>query len=146
VEENATMTILDRICSRAGLIMPKKRSEVYGRLATDWEIKASSPSQAVAELSGGNQQKVVMARALASDPDVLVLINPTAGVDVAARISIYETIQDLARRGRAILVVSSDEVDFKIAHRVVVMFKGRVHDELSAGFTEKQLAAAVQGD
>jgi simple sugar transport system ATP-binding protein len=146
VEENVTMTILNRICSRAGLIMPKKRSEVYGRLASDWEIKASSPSQAVAELSGGNQQKVVMARALASDPDVLVLINPTAGVDVAARISIYETIQDLARRGRAILVVSSDEVDFKIAHRVIVMFKGQVHDELSAGFTEKQLAAAVQGD
>jgi simple sugar transport system ATP-binding protein len=146
VEENATMTILNRICGRAGLIMPKKRSAVYDRLAHDWEIKTSSSSQAVAELSGGNQQKVVMARALASDPDVLVLINPTAGVDVAARISIYETIQDLARRGRAILVVSSDEVDFKIAHRVIVMFKGQVHGELSAGFTEKQLAAAVQGD
>jgi simple sugar transport system ATP-binding protein len=146
VEENTTMTVLDGIRTRLGLIDPGKRRGIYRRLADAWEIKAASPDQPVEELSGGNQQKVVMARALASDPKVLVLINPTAGVDVTARVGIYTTIQDLARRGRAVLIVSSDEVDFKIAHRVLVMFKGRVHRELEGGFTEKQLAAAVQGD
>ena len=146
VEENATLTALRSLRNRIGLISPRARREKYLSLAREWEIKASSPEQRTAELSGGNQQKVVMARAFATDPEVLVLINPTAGVDVTARSSIYNTIQELSAQGCAIAIVSSDEVDFKVAHRVVVMFRGEQHVELPAGFTEKQLAAAVQGE
>lgn len=146
VEENSTLTALRELRNRAGLVSFRLRRDKYLKLAREWEIKAASPDQRTAELSGGNQQKVVMARAFATDPEVLALINPTAGVDVHARSSIYNTIQELAAQGCAIVIVSSDDVDFKIAHRVLVMFKGRPHAEMPAGFTEKQLAAAVQGE
>ncbi|MBO1901525.1 sugar ABC transporter ATP-binding protein [Leucobacter weissii] len=146
VEENSTLSALRLLRNRAGLIDERRRRTKYEELAGEWEIKASSPEQRTAELSGGNQQKVVMARALATDPDILVLINPTAGVDVHARSSIYTTIQELALAGRTVVIASSDGVDFTIAHRVIVMFRGRPHAELAAGFSEKQLAAAVQGE
>ncbi|WP_368498393.1 sugar ABC transporter ATP-binding protein [Herbiconiux sp. A18JL235] len=146
VEENATMTIFDRIRNRAGLISGSRRRQYYDRLQAAWSIKAAGPTQPIEELSGGNQQKVVLARALASDPAVLVLINPTAGVDVSAKASIYESIAELTAAGRSVIVVSSDDADLAVCDRVLVMFKGRVHAQLPAGWDERELVAAVQGE
>jgi simple sugar transport system ATP-binding protein len=145
VEENATLTVLDRLRGRLGFINGRRRAELYRALSRTWSIKASGPHQPVEELSGGNQQKVVLARALASDPDVVVLINPTAGVDVAATESIYRSLAELREAGRAVVIVSTNDADLAICERIVVMFKGRIHAELEAGWAERTLVAAIQG-
>jgi simple sugar transport system ATP-binding protein len=144
-EENATLTILDRLRGPLGLISGRRRAERYQTLSQTWSIKASGPHQATEELSGGNQQKVVLARALASEPTVVVLINPTAGVDVTAKESIYRSLTELQAAGCAVLISSSDDADLAICDRVTVMFRGRVHGELDAGWEEPALVAAVHG-
>lgn len=145
VAENATLPMIYRIASPLRIVRSRLRDRLYGTLADEWAIKAWGPTQPVEELSGGNQQKVVLARAVSSDPAVLVLMNPTAGVDVAAKKSIYSTIGRLAESGRAVVVVSSDDTDLAHCHRVVVMFRGKVHREMTAPFDEGDLAIAVQG-
>ena len=84
-------------------------------------------------LSGGNQQKVVLARWVARSPKVFILDEPTRGIDVGARASIYETIADLARAGMAVVVVSSDlEEVLGLSHRILVLARGRSQGILSA--------------
>lgn len=146
VAENATLPVMRRLTNSMRMIRNKEREQIYGDLANEWSIKAWGPGQPVEELSGGNQQKVVLARAVSSDPSVLVLMNPTAGVDVAAKRSIYETIKLIASRGKAIIIVSSDDEDFSICHRVMVLFQGSVHRELDAPFTDTELSTAIQGN
>ncbi|MFF5248762.1 sugar ABC transporter ATP-binding protein [Streptosporangium sp. NPDC000095] len=146
VAENATLNIMPRFVNRFRLINGRKRDEFYSRLAGEWHIKAYGATQPTEELSGGNQQKVVLARSVAADPKVLVLVNPTAGVDVSAKKSIYDTIEELRADGRAVLIVSSDDADLEICDRIVVMVHGEVSTELRHPFTEGMIAAAVQGD
>jgi len=145
VAENATLGVLRRFAGRFRILDFRSRDAAYQRLADEWQIKAHSPWQATEELSGGNQQKVVLARSMAADPRVLVLINPTAGVDVQAKTSIYSTIDGLKQRGQSVLVVTSDDGDLEICDRVLVMVDGTVATELHPPFSEKVLAAAVQG-
>ncbi|MFW0773090.1 sugar ABC transporter ATP-binding protein [Paenarthrobacter nitroguajacolicus] len=145
VEENATLTIVDRLRGRGGLINPGRRRDRFTELSGAWAIKCDGPTQAVEELSGGNQQKVVLARALASNPDTLVLVHPTAGVDVTAKESIYDSLKALRDSGRSLLVVSSDDTDLEICDRVIVMYKGEIHAELTAGYEEWELVSAIQG-
>lgn len=146
VAENATLPVVYSLANRARVIRGKSRERLYHALADEWSIVAWGPDQPVEELSGGNQQKVVLARAFSSDPDVLVLMNPTAGVDVAAKESIYGTVGDLARRGRAVLIVSSDDADFSLCNTVLVMFQGKLHRRLQAPIDQNELAAAIQGN
>ena len=145
VSENATLGVMRRFVNSARLINFGKRDSSYQRLADEWSIKAHSPAQPTEELSGGNQQKVVLARSVASDPRVLVLINPTSGVDVQAKNSIYSTIDGLKTRGQSVLVVTSDDGDLEICDRILVMFDGAVISELHPPYSETTLAAAVQG-
>jgi simple sugar transport system ATP-binding protein len=146
-EENATLSILDTLRNRLHLIDTQKRHAVFSTLWRSWEIKAASADQATEELSGGNQQKVALARAFASKPDVLVLANPTAGVDVSAKASIIQSISDTVESARtACLIVSADESEFSPCSRVLVMFRGQIIGELNAPWNEATLAAAVQGD
>jgi simple sugar transport system ATP-binding protein len=145
VAENSTMTVMRRFTNRLRLIRTAERDDFYRKLADDWSIKAHGPAQATEELSGGNQQKVVLARSVAASPRVLVLTNPTGGVDVAAKQSIYLTIEDVTRRGQAVVIVTSDDTDLGICDRVLVMFDGEVVATLHPPITESVLAAAVQG-
>ncbi len=146
-EENATLSVLHRLTNKAGAISQRERRAVYSNLSKAWEIKQASFTQTTRELSGGNQQKVALARAFASTPDVLVLANPTAGVDVSAKASIVESIADRVSNDRtACLIVSSDESEFEPCSRVLVLYKGRLTAELRAPWTEHDLAAAVQGE
>jgi simple sugar transport system ATP-binding protein len=146
-EENVTLAVLSRVLNRLGFINLAKRAAIYAGMAERWRIKAASPRQATEELSGGNQQKVALARAFASEPKVLVLVNPTAGVDVAAKASIFESLTDaLSGTGHAALIVSSDETEFASCSRLLVMFRGRLVGELKPPWTEQELASAVQGD
>ena len=94
-------------------------------------IKTSGPSQIVRFLSGGNQQKVVLAKWLSSDAEILIFDEPTRGIDVGARFSIYKLIADLAGAGKAIILISSDMTEVVgMAHRILVMNQGRITAEL----------------
>ncbi|MFD1811646.1 sugar ABC transporter ATP-binding protein [Rhodococcus gannanensis] len=145
IEENATLTILHRIRNKVGLVDGRVRRSRFNELSTSWSIACSGPTQSVEELSGGNQQKVVLARALASDPDTVVVINPTAGVDVTAKESIYESLRSLTREGRSVLVVSSDDADLAACDRVLVMYRGSIAAELDQGYAEDELVRSIQG-
>jgi simple sugar transport system ATP-binding protein len=99
----------------------------------------------VSALSGGNQQKVVMGRALAAQPRVLVLLRPTAGVDVKSKESLLGTVEAAAQRGCGALIVSDELDDLRAADRVIVMFHGRVVGEFVRGWDDRRLVAAIEG-
>jgi simple sugar transport system ATP-binding protein len=144
VAENITMTIPERL-GRYGFIGPRTRSALGARAIEDLTIKASGPDQPVSALSGGNQQKVVMARALAGTPRALVLLQPTAGVDVKAKETLIAAAEDAARDGAGVLIVSDDLDDLRPCDRVVVMFKGSVVGERSGDWHDHDLIAAMEG-
>ena len=144
IADNAAMTVLDRL-GPAGIVSPAQLAAVGSKAISSYDIKASGPAQPVSDLSGGNQQKVVMARALASEPEVLVLINPTAGVDVKSKESLLGVVDTVARSGTAAIVVSDELDDLRVCDRVLVMFHGRVVGEVQRGWTDQELVAAIEG-
>jgi len=144
IAANAALTVLDRL-GPAGFVSPKHLTAVGDDAIGSYEIVASGSDQPVSDLSGGNQQKVVMARALASDPKVLVLINPTAGVDVKSKESLLGVVDRVARAGSAAIVVSDELDDLRVCDRVLVMFHGEVVREFGRDWTEQELVAAIEG-
>ena len=144
VGENLTLTVAGRL-GRFGFVSGGARRRAATALMGRLDVKASGPDQPVSALSGGNQQKVVMGRALASEPKVLVLIRPTAGVDVKSKESLLGTVAQAAERGCAAVIVSDELDDLRAADRVVVLFQGRVVAQLPRGWTDHQLVAAIEG-
>jgi ribose transport system ATP-binding protein len=97
-------------------------------------IKTPSLQQKVKNLSGGNQQKLVVAKWLTADTDILIFDEPTRGIDVGAKSEIYKLLNDLARQGKAIIMISSELPEIlRMSHRIVVMCEGRITGELTAG-------------
>jgi ribose transport system ATP-binding protein len=126
IRENITLPSLQRY-ARAGLLNPaaerKAASDMLGRL----RVKAPSIESKVANLSGGNQQKVVLAKWLSLGPRVLIFDEPTRGIDVGAKAEIYHLMRELAATGVAVMVISSDmEEVLGIADRVAVMHEGTI--------------------
>ncbi len=109
------------------------------------DIKTEGPDQPVGDLSGGNAQKVVMARALVDDPAALVVINPTAGVDVKAKQSLLGAVEDARDAGAGAVLVSDELDDLRICDRVLVMFHGRVIKDVPRGWSDNDLVAAMEG-
>jgi simple sugar transport system ATP-binding protein len=144
VGENLTLTIADRL-GRFGFVSGTARRAAATALMRRLDVKAAGTDQPVSALSGGNQQKVVMGRALASEPRVLVLVRPTAGVDVKSKESLLGTVRQAAQRGCAVLMVSDELDDLRAADRVLVMFQGRLVGELANGWTDRQMVAAIEG-
>jgi simple sugar transport system ATP-binding protein len=144
VGENLTLTIADRL-GRFGFVSSGARRDAATALMRRLDVKAAGADQPVSALSGGNQQKVVMGRALAREPRVLVLIRPTAGVDVKSKESLLGTVRDAARRGCAVLIVSDELDDLRVADRVLVMFRGRLVAEMPRGWTDRQMVATIEG-
>jgi len=142
--DNATMAIPDRL-GYAGFISPAALSKTSRRMIQDLDIKTSGPTQPVGSLSGGNQQKVVFARALARDPGVLVLINPTSGVDVASRIALFHAIIQAANRGAAVLIISDELEELQICHRIGVLRSGHLTKEFVPPWQHNDLIAAMEG-
>lgn len=132
---NITLASLDEVMS-GPLISPGKTSAVIGKYMEELNIKAESSEIAVSSLSGGNQQKVVLARWLATKPKVLILDEPTRGVDVGAKAEIYAIINELAKQGMAIIIVSSELPEIiNMCDNVCVVRSGKIvgklgHDEL----------------
>jgi len=144
IAENATMTLARRLAS-FGFAPPSVKARL-GREAIDaLGIVAPGPSAAVSGLSGGNQQKVVMARALATDPRVLVLIDPTAGVDVKSKEALLAMAERAREAGRAVIVASGELDDLRGCDRVLVMFRGHIVEQFSAGWADHELIASIEG-
>lgn len=134
VKENLSIAFLSRI-GRFGWVSRRKEARLAGTEITQLDIRPVDQHKRAVDLSGGNQQKILFGRALMPSPKLLIIDEPTRGVDVAAKRAIYELITRLARAGLAILMISSetDEV-LGLAHRIVVMRDGRTVGELD-GFT-----------
>jgi ABC-type sugar transport system ATPase subunit len=141
VGENITYSSLPAI-SRGGLVNVRAERSIVKTQVKALGIKARRPSTSVSLLSGGNQQKVVLAKALVTRPKLLILDEPTRGVDVGAKAEIYALIDDLAKQGTAIILISSELPEvLSMSDRVAVMRQGRVVVE----FTHEQATAELIG-
>lgn len=147
VSENMTLSVLDRLGSRGRLDKAAEQGLV-SRWTERLGVMTTGPQALTSTLSGGNQQKLVVARCLAREPEVLVLSEPTAGVDIGTRVAIYELLAGLAREGLTLIVSSSDLGDvLAMCTRIVVLRDGRVSTELGAdGLTEHALVNAIEGE
>ena len=125
IAKNITLTSLGRV-ARLGVISASRERALARRWFDDLGVKASSPAVPILSLSGGNQQKVVIARALASEADVVLLDDPTRGVDLGTKAELYRSFRALADQGRGILWYSTDDAEFVECDRVLVMRRGRV--------------------
>jgi simple sugar transport system ATP-binding protein len=145
VAANTTLTVLDRLAGAFGLIGARARKAHVARWVAELGIRISNPDNPVKTLSGGNQQRVVLAKWMATNPRVLILDSPTVGVDISAKDGIYEIIRRLAREGVAVLMIS-DEIPEVLyhSHRVLVMRDGRLTTNVPADSTsETALRQAV---
>ncbi len=135
LRENMTLGSLSRYITVAGLHPNAEREDVrewLGKL----EVQPPRPESRIARLSGGNQQKVVIARALKCDPRVLLLDEPTQGVDVGAKASIHKIVDEVAESGACVLVSSSESEELiRLCHRIVVLANGHIRTVLEASKT-----------
>ena len=146
VNENLTLSILGRF-GRRGKLSHRAEERAVEEWMEKLEILTETPGSLISTLSGGNQQKVVVARCLASQPDILVLCEPTAGVDIGTRVAIYDMIARLSKEGLTVIVSSSDEGDLlAMCTRIVVLRNGKVAEELDGdGLTQQALVSAIEG-
>ena len=124
---------------RSGMLDKKKKAHIVSDLVKRLMIKVPSVESPVNTLSGGNQQKVVVGKWLATNPSILILDGPTIGIDIAARSGIYNIIKSLAKEGMAVIVIS-DEIEevLENSHRIFVMRKGRFIKEFLSETAEIQ--------
>ena len=142
--ENITLPHLE-LFSRLGVMQLARELEVYSRYREALDIRTTGPEQAVSTLSGGNQQKFVLAKWLCAEPKLIILDEPTRGIDVGSKSAIHELIAGLAERGLAVLVISSEMPEvLGVSHRVLTMSEGRMVGEFSGdGMTEEALIGSV---
>jgi len=147
VAENATMTITDRLAGPLGLIRPARRAAAAAPITAKLSLVSSGPAQPVGELSGGNQQKITVARTLAHEPSLIVAITPTRGVDVASKALLLDSLADVARTSDAGVLLCTDELsDLVICDRVVVLVRGEVFTEFThPPFDRDELIVATEG-
>ncbi|MEU2427292.1 sugar ABC transporter ATP-binding protein [Streptomyces sp. NPDC007851] len=144
IADNATLSVPRRL-GRNGFLSRGRRDRLAEGMIENLAIKTPGPELPVSALSGGNQQKVVMARALADDPRLLVLINPTAGVDVRSKEFLLGKVEETAESGTGVLIASDELDDLRMCDRVLVMFQGRVTTEMARGWHDHDLVAAMEG-
>jgi ABC-type sugar transport system ATPase subunit/ribose/xylose/arabinose/galactoside ABC-type transport system permease subunit len=132
VRENITLGHLRRFCGPLNILRRREESSVAAGMAKKLDVRAASIEQAASSLSGGNQQKVALASRLLGEPRVLLLEEPTQGVDVGARAEIHRLMRALAAQGKGVVLVSSDLPELlSLSHRVLVMHRGRLVGELA---------------
>jgi rhamnose transport system ATP-binding protein len=146
IARNATLTRMGNL-ARGGII----RGRAERRLASDWatrlQLKFHNLDDPVGFLSGGNQQKVVLAKWLATEPKVLMVDEPTRGIDVGTKAEVHRLLSELAGRGVAVLMISSELPEvLGMADRILVMHEGRLTGELSrAEADEERVMRAATG-
>ena len=134
------MPIYERI-STATVIHSKKETEIAKRFERDIQIKTPSLDQQVKNLSGGNQQKVILAKWLAADSELIIFDEPTRGIDVGAKFEIYKLINELVAQGRSILMISSEMEELMgMSDRILVLAEHEIAGELQKGeFNEETI-------
>jgi len=144
IKKNISLPLLPRL-SRFGVIDQKEEARVAEQMKNKLKIKAASLDQEVQDLSGGNQQKVVLAKWLYVTPKVVILDEPTRGIDVGAKIEVYKLINSLAAEGVAIILVSSELPEIMgMSDRIIVMSRGRMTGTFtSGGVTEEEILACA---
>ncbi|HVG46975.1 MAG TPA: sugar ABC transporter ATP-binding protein [Rubellimicrobium sp.] len=143
VLENGSVAILRRL-SPLRLVRRREERRVVGELARRMRVKTPSLDHPIGKLSGGNQQKLILARWLATEPKVLMLDEPTRGIDVGAKADVYELIDELAARGAAILLISSEMPEvLGLSDRILVLQGGRVTAEIDAADATEEVVLAA---
>ena len=143
VKTNLTLLILKQV-ARLGLIRGGRERVMAGELTKRFDVRCSSLNQKVAHLSGGNQQKVLLASRMAAQPMLMVLQEPTRGVDVGARVEIHKFMAEIAAQGGAALLVSSDlEETVAVSNRLLVMREGSIVGELTGSHKTQANAIAL---
>jgi len=147
VFQNITLPSLSRL-SRNGFLELAREFDLARRYSTILDLRATSLSQEVGTLSGGNQQKVVIGKWLATEPQIIILDEPTKGIDVASKAAVHAFMRELTANGAAIIMVSSEIPEIVgMSDRVIVMRQGRIVDRFDRpGLTAERLAAAATGN
>jgi D-xylose transport system ATP-binding protein len=143
---NLTLSSLRAITSR-GFIDTALEAGTAGAMASDLRVRAPNLESAVGGLSGGNQQKVVIGKALLTRPRVLLLDEPTRGIDVGAKLEVYALINSLTEQGQAVVLVSSELPELMaMSDRILMLHEGRIGGEFARGAaTQESLLAAAMG-
>ena len=146
VQFNISLSGLKKVTT-AGFINKKKNEELAEQYVEELQIKVPHIRQMVVNLSGGNQQKVVLAKTLAADPDIIIFDEPTKGIDVGAKHEIYELINELAAQGKGIIMISSDmEELLGMSDRIVVLYEGMVSGVLTRDeFSQERVLEKASG-
>lgn len=147
ISKNLVISNVRELTKRTGFLDRKQMADQVSNWIQRLAIKAASPDVPVQTLSGGNQQRVVLAKWLATKPRVLVLNGPTVGVDVGSRAEIYAILRNLAQGGLGVIIISDDLPELlQNCNRILVMRRGRIIEELQAAdVTENQLALKLSG-
>jgi len=139
VRRNIGLPSLRELSDLVGWINPRREREMAKEQVEDLEIRTPTLEQAVRNLSGGNQQKVSLGKWMATHPEILLLIEPTQGIDVGVKMEIYKLVRDMSARGNAILLVSSEIPELLgLAHRILVMHYGSVQGILNGDDTNEE--------
>jgi ribose transport system ATP-binding protein len=148
IAENMTVEVLDKPgFIRFGLLVFRSLQDLVTRLIADLDIRPRNPDKLVQELSGGNQQKVVLGRALSRKRVVYIFDEPTAGIDVGVRLEFYQQLKRLCDAGAAILLISSDLPELvHLSHRVYVMHDGAIQAEVTGDIREEVVVAHSFGE
>jgi rhamnose transport system ATP-binding protein len=146
IAANVTLPILQQV-SRLGLLDPRREQKIASEYSSQLHIRSEGVEQLVNALSGGNQQKVVLSKWLATNPSVLILDEPTRGIDVGAKAEVHRIISDLAAGGLAIILISSELPEvLAMADRVIVLHEGRVTGTFTRSeATQEQVMFAATG-
>jgi ribose transport system ATP-binding protein len=146
VEENINLGSLEKICNYQVISQKKSHSRAKSAI-DDLHIKTSKNATKIATLSGGNQQKVLLGRLLAMQPKVIILDEPTRGVDVGAKAEIFTILNQLTYQGIGVLMVSSETMEvLGVSDRILVLYKGKISAVFNRGeATEQNLLEAATG-
>ena len=147
VKNNIALVYMDLILSKMGIISAKKENKIADEYIKKLKIKTSSKETKVGTLSGGNQQKIVIAKWMLGEPDILIMDEPTRGIDIGAKAEIYQLMNEVANRGKAIIMISSETPELLgVSDRVIVMHEGVITGTFSVQeVTQEKLVDLVIG-
>ena len=133
IRENISLSKLSSVTNRLGILNSKKEAETIDNLVRALKVKMDTIESPVQDLSGGNQQKIVIAKAITARPNILIFDEPTQGIDVGARAEIYGLLEKLRADGKSIILISSETEEIQgTCDRTIVMRSGHVTGELNA--------------
>lgn len=147
LRKNTTIAALDKLCGGLGVVRAKSEKTAVDGMVDKMQIKTASVEELVGNLSGGNQQKVMLSRWLMTEPKVLIIDEPTKGVDVGARMSVYRIIHELTQAGIGILMFTSDMMELiGLSDRIMVFYEGEIAAEFDRkDATEEKIMRSASG-